>query len=244
MVELPDGFVFKKTDTHQPSPLETMNSSSVLNNSDINDREKIDKQDYLNVANDYQAEMISAETESFQRAEFIKETDNRNHFNKALELMRFNKQTEALKVVEFIEAQFPESKKINTLKARILYELKQIKEAKSICLGLIEKDQWYVWPYIYLGLFALNDHEELVKQLKKAIYVRPTCWLAHYYLAKHYFSTSSIKAAAREMRNVIRLAEKNKLELDETELFLEPVTIEKALLEFKEKLSQIESKPA
>jgi chemotaxis protein methyltransferase CheR len=173
----------------------------------------------------------------------MKEMDTRDKFNQILALLKFEQQTDALALTKLIEAQHPDSSKLKVIKARVLFELNQIDDAKQVCHGLIKKDQWYTWPYLYLALFASfeNNKHESVSYLKKVIYIQPSCWPAHYYLAKYHFSNASFTSAAREMRNVMRLLEKNRFIVGETELFLEPLNIEKVKLEYKEKFSQMSS---
>lgn len=228
--EFSNCFVFKNAKSHDAGLIEVSKPDSIVVENYPGFREEVGKQ------------LESIESESNKKMDLIREMDTHHHFNKALQLLKFNKQTEALKLIELVGIQHPESNKLNILKSRILYELNQISDAKLICLGLIEKDQWYVWPYLYLGLFAFleNNSEELVNQLKKAIYVQPTCWLAHYYLANHYFSKSLFESAVKEMRNVIRLLEKQKISIGETELFLEPLSVNGVITEFKEKLAQMQ----
>ncbi len=183
----------------------------------------------------------SMEEESSVKTVSTQEMDTRFQFNRVLELLRFNKQAEALDLIEPIEIQHPESKKLRILKARVLYELNRLTDARLICRELIEEDQWYMWPHLYLGLFASfeNNNREFVKHLKNAIYIQPTSWPAHYYLAKYYLSNSSTEAAAREMRNVVRLLDKNKLSAEEAELFLEPLNFDTIKKEFEKRLTQI-----
>jgi chemotaxis protein methyltransferase CheR len=245
LIEFSNCFVFRQVESKVKTPIGSSSPKIKNDDYDLTSEKETVKKARPNATNSGKFEDTS-ENEMSLKIDFHHEVDSRCQFNKILELLKFEKRQEALECLQLIESQHSDSKKIKILKSRILYELNRLNEAKAICLDLIKKDQWYVWAYLHLGLIASdeNNQKELVEHLKKAIYIKSTYWLPHYYLAKYYFNNSLKLLAAREMRNVVRLIEKNKLPLEEVELFLEPLCVEMIMTEFKEKLSQIEQETA
>ena len=139
--------------------------------------------------------------------------DNRSVFDEALSLAKGKKYEEALNHVNKLIREEPSFAKAYTLKASILINLQQIEEAKKICLELLAKDPWVLEGFLLLGLIAKiqNDEEEAVKRFKEALYVQPSCWLAHFYLAEICFSQGEWERAQREYKVVVKLLEKGNL---------------------------------
>ncbi|HWP46420.1 MAG TPA: CheR family methyltransferase [Candidatus Limnocylindrales bacterium] len=103
--------------------------------------------------------------------------------------------------------------KANTLKASILINLQQMDEATVTCLKTLEIDPWYLESYLLLGIIAKiqSNDEEAKKRFKEALYIQPTCWLAHFYLAEIYHSQGKLDQAYKEYGIVIKLLQKGNL---------------------------------
>lgn len=160
---------------------------------------------------------------------FEKRKDSNVLFDTALSLAKNKKHREALDTLnKFLEEKAPLLQvkteqttasrdttfaKANTLKASILINLQQMDEARTICLKTLEIDPWYLEGYLLLGIMAKiqNNEEEAKKRFKEALYIQPTCWLAHFYLAEIYHSQGKLDQAYKEYGIVIKLLEKGNL---------------------------------
>ncbi|MHB8880567.1 MAG: CheR family methyltransferase [Thermodesulfovibrionales bacterium] len=130
-------------------------------------------------------------------------------FDRALALAEGKKYDDALKLTERIIGMQPSFVKAHMLRAGILINLQRLDEAETACRGGMEHDQWNLEGYLLLGLIARarGDAEEAKKRFKKAVYVKSSCWLAHFYLAEIYRFEGDSQPACREFEVVIKLLE-------------------------------------
>ena len=100
------------------------------------------------------------------------------------------------------------------LKAGILINLNLLEDAKSICLKSIGIDRWCLEGHLLLALIAKmqDDRKAALKRFKEAVYIQPSCWLAHFYLAEIYNSSRDLKNACREYEITIRQLAKGEIE--------------------------------
>lgn len=138
-----------------------------------------------------------------------KRKDSHDLFEDALLLVSSKKNEEALNAVNKL-LEYDKLIKGYNLKASILINLLRLEEAKEVCLKAIELDQWNLEGYLLLGLIAKkgNDKDGIIKRFKEAIYIQPSSWLAHFYLAEVYYSLHELKRACREFEIVIGILEK------------------------------------
>ncbi|MGR3294557.1 MAG: CheR family methyltransferase [Candidatus Scalindua sp.] len=138
-----------------------------------------------------------------------KRKDSHVLFEETLLLVSSKKNEEALNTVNKLR-EYDKSIKGYNLKASILINLLRLEEAKEVCLKAIELDQWNLEGYLLLGLIAKkgNDKDGIIKRFKEAIYIQPSSWLAHFYLAEVYYTFHELKRACREFEIVIGILEK------------------------------------
>ncbi|MGR3179446.1 MAG: CheR family methyltransferase [Candidatus Anammoxibacter sp.] len=134
-------------------------------------------------------------------------------FDEALLLAKNKKYEEALNMINKLFAENAPFARAYTLKASILINLKELDAAEKICLKIFETDQWFLEAYILLGFIAkiTDNEEETIKRFKEAVYLQPSCWIAHYYLAEIYHSRGELDLATREYGIVIKLLEKGNM---------------------------------
>ena len=142
--------------------------------------------------------------------EQYKREDGEDHYKRALDLAEKKKYSEALKILDGLLKEGPLLTKVCILKAGILINLREMEEAKGLCLKAVEADVFCMDGYFLLGIIARHEDnpEEAVKRLKEALYIRTSSWLVHYYLAETYRNTGKAELARREYGIVIRLLEK------------------------------------
>ncbi len=131
-------------------------------------------------------------------------------FDTALTFAKNKNYTEAIEILDKMIEKNAGVIKAYTLKAGILINLQQADEAKALCLNAIEKDSLCAEGYFLLGLIAKSElrHDEALKRLKETVYLSPSSWPAHFYLAEIYQTVGENTHASREYGIVIKLLEK------------------------------------
>lgn len=139
------------------------------------------------------------------------QTINQELFDKALYAAMNKKYSDAIDHINILLQNNPSLIKACNLKASILINLERLEEAKSITLDTLKMDEWNLECFIILGMIAKIecDYEEALKQFKTAVYIQPSCWLAHFYLAETYNTTGVTNEACREYAVAMKLMEKN-----------------------------------
>ncbi|MDR9469161.1 CheR family methyltransferase, partial [Marinospirillum sp.] len=92
------------------------------------------------------------------------------------------------------------------LKAWILGNRKEFTPALSLLQQQLDEEPWWLDALVLLGL--LNKWQSQPKEaemaFKKAVYVQPNCWPAHYYLAETYRSSEQYDLAVRAYQSAQR----------------------------------------
>jgi chemotaxis protein methyltransferase CheR len=134
-------------------------------------------------------------------------------FQEALSLANAKRYDDALKCVDAIVAKNPDFKKAYALKAGILINQKQLDAAESICLMCIETDRWCMESALLLGIIAKirDDYDIAVARFKETVYIKTSCWLAHFYLADIYRDIGEIEKSCREYEITINLIERENI---------------------------------
>ncbi len=138
-----------------------------------------------------------------------KRKDSQELFEEALHLLNSKKNEVALKTVDKL-LENDKSVNVYNLKTSILINLLRLDEAKEVCLKALEDDQWNLEGYLLLGLIAKreNNKNEIIRRFKEAIYIQPSSWLAHFYLAEVYYTLNELKRACNEFKIVIEILER------------------------------------
>lgn len=144
---------------------------------------------------------------------YDKPRSNHSSFEEALVLAKNKSYSEALNRINgFLEAN-PAFTKGYMLKAGILINMKRFSEAEQVCHISLERDRWSLESYLLLGFIAkVENNEELaIKRFKEALYIQPSCWLAHFYMAEIFCLRCEGKKALREYEIVLKLLQKDDL---------------------------------
>ncbi|MBI5076109.1 MAG: tetratricopeptide repeat protein [Nitrospirae bacterium] len=138
-------------------------------------------------------------------------TRDRAHqiFDRALALAEEKKYEDALQLTDQIIGLQGSFIKARMLRAGILINLQRLDEAEMVCRSSMELDQWSLEGHLLLGLIAKirGDFEEAKKRFNQAVYIKPSCWLAHFYLGEICRSEGDRQPACREFEIVIKLLE-------------------------------------
>ena len=130
-------------------------------------------------------------------------------YDEALALAKVKEYGKAMNLIDELLALDPSHVKACTLKANILVNLDRAEDALDLASRAVAMDQFCLEGYLLLGLIAKmkGDADDSIKQFKMALYVRPSCWLAHLYLGEIYHSRSEREKAGREYGIVRNLLE-------------------------------------
>jgi len=162
-------------------------------------------------------------------------------YDEALSLARGKRYQEALELIdEHMLASSPPGK-ASILKADILLNDRRLEEAAAVCSRLIEMDQLCLEAYLLLGLIARagRKEEDALKWFKAALYVRPSCWLAHYYLGEIHTGCGERQKACREYAILIKVLEEGGLSDTGLPLFSLALPAEQMMHLCRHKLSQL-----
>ena len=155
--------------------------------------------------------ITAASTAKTKYAVTRKKDEPHRIFDQALALAQDKKYDVALQLTEQIIGLQSSFVKAHMLRAGILINLQRLDEAENVCRRGMELDQWCLEGHLLLGLIAKirGDFEEARKKFKEAVYVKSSCWLAHFYLGEIYQSEDKKQRAGREFEIVIKLLEEN-----------------------------------
>ncbi len=131
-------------------------------------------------------------------------------FEEALAFARMKKYDEGLEIIERIIEIDKGVMGAYTLKASILVNREQLEDAERVCSKALSIDPLCLEAYLLLGLISklAGDADGSVKRFKQALYVRSSCWLAHFHLAEIFRGRGDRENARREYNIVLNILEK------------------------------------
>ncbi|WP_346355946.1 CheR family methyltransferase [Azotosporobacter soli] len=126
-----------------------------------------------------------------------------------LEMLKDKQYDEAIASLDRWISCEPLCTKAYTLKANVLLNRQCIEEAEELCHTVLVMDVFCLEAYLLLGMAAkiAGKCEEAIQRFKKAVYVSPECWLAHFFLAQLYQLRKEDAYARREYQVVMRILE-------------------------------------
>ena len=138
------------------------------------------------------------------------EKSSHSLYEQALLLARRKRYSEAMTELKELLSVDAACVKAHVLRAHVLTNLDRLEEAERACLETTELDPLCLEAYLLLGLIAKTrqDSDQSVKRFKEALYIRSSCWVAHFHLAETYFSLGEAEKARSEYRIVMNLLEK------------------------------------
>jgi chemotaxis protein methyltransferase CheR len=99
---------------------------------------------------------------------------------------------------------------VHTLKGYVLMRLKRLEEARSSYLEAQKIDRLCIDASFFLGLIErmLLNYHAASRSLREAIYIQPSCWPAHYFLAETHLDMGDTEHARREYGVILKILEK------------------------------------
>ena len=186
---------------------------------------------------------IGVECEIEPQREKSRQKSLEESFEEALALAEDKRYDQAIERINELTACEPSFVRAHTLKGNLLINLERIEEAERACLKAVEIDELCLEGYLLLGLIAKKneDHTTSVRRFKEALYVRPSCWLAHFYLAEIHHSRGELDKARREYTIILKLSERGELKDPGLSFFPLTVPIEQMMHLCRHKLACLEA---
>lgn len=133
--------------------------------------------------------------------------DTKMRFDEALRLAHNNEHDQALALLDEIIARDRDFDKAYSLKASLLVNAARFEEANAVCEGILERDPLCLEAYLMLGMAARHNgnNDEAFKRFREAIYLDPSCWLAHFYTAEILFGQQELKRARSSYETALKI---------------------------------------
>ncbi len=130
---------------------------------------------------------------------------------KALELVRGKEYDAASKLLDEIIGAETDLVKAYALKANLLLDRGQKTAAAELCRNALQRDCFCLEAYLLLGMAekSAGENEAALQHFKKAVYVSPECWLAHFFLAELYRACGEKPYAAREYEVTMKILQQS-----------------------------------
>jgi chemotaxis protein methyltransferase CheR len=131
-------------------------------------------------------------------------------FDQALALAARRDYRGALPLAERAVSLEPSFAEASLLHAGILVELRKLDEAEAACRRGMALGGWCVEAPLLLGLItrAKGNLEEATRRFKEAVYIKPSSWLAHFFLGEVFRQEGDREQASREYHIVIELLDR------------------------------------
>jgi chemotaxis protein methyltransferase CheR len=135
-----------------------------------------------------------------------KAAEKRTPVQKALDMARKGSYSTALQLIAAIESTHGQTRETAILKAGIMLDKNQIKEARELCDQLLHEDPMLLEPHLILAIIHRleGDPEKALSELKTVLYIDPECWMALYYSAEFYRQQQKDELAKRYYSRVIK----------------------------------------
>jgi chemotaxis protein methyltransferase CheR len=160
-------------------------------------------------------------------------------FSEALTLAEYKNYEAALSGIDRLIQTDVRYIKSYTLKAGIFINLQRLEEAREICKKINEMDEWHMEGHLLCGIIAKQEqnYAEMSECFKRVIYIKPTCWPAHFYMAEHYHKCNMLVKSYNEYEIVMKLLQRGHFEQHGLTLFTLPFQEEQMINLCRHKLN-------
>ena len=119
-------------------------------------------------------------------------------------LVRSKQNSEALEKLAVLRKAAPDDIDLQLLESYTLLQSRRFAEANALAQRVLEHNHWCVEAMILLGFAAKwqDDSATATAHFKAAVYTRPDCWPAHYYLGG-LLQETEVNKARREFRTAL-----------------------------------------
>ncbi|MFH0730177.1 MAG: CheR family methyltransferase [Pseudomonadota bacterium] len=134
-------------------------------------------------------------------------------FDDALELAVTDRFTDALSVLDTLIASDSAFLKAHVLSASILLTLSRFEDSRAACETALSLNSFCLEAYLMLGIIERHEgnDDEAHKRFREAIYLSPSCWLAHVHMAELAFARKDWKPARSGYSAALKVLESGSL---------------------------------
>jgi chemotaxis protein methyltransferase CheR len=134
-------------------------------------------------------------------------------FDDALELAATGRFTDALSVLDTLIASDNAFLKAHVLAASILLTLSRFEDSRAACETALSLNSFCLEAYLMLGIIGRHEgnDDEAHKRFREAIYLNPSCWLAHVHMGELAFARKDWKLARSGYNAALKVLESGTL---------------------------------
>ncbi|HOP40944.1 MAG TPA: CheR family methyltransferase [Geobacteraceae bacterium] len=117
---------------------------------------------------------------------------------------------ESLRNLEMLITDFPVSLDAHCMKGFILLNLSRFEEARESYCTVLEIDRFCLDAAFSLGMIARlqRNDDDALRRFREAVYIRPSCWPAHFFLAETHLERVETDHARREYEVILKILDK------------------------------------
>lgn len=139
--------------------------------------------------------------------------DSRESFDEAVALAHNNEHDRSLALLDAIISRDCGFEKAYSLKGSLLISMGRFEDARTVCEGILGRDPLCLEAYLMLGMIARQhgDDDDAFKRFREALYLNPSCWLAHFYSGEILYAQQAGKRARGSFESALRILESGSL---------------------------------
>lgn len=170
--------------------------------------------------------------------------DIRARFDEAVALAHNREHDKSLALLDAIIAQDSSFEKAYCLKGSLLLSLAHFDEARSECERILGRDPLCLEAYLMLGMIARQNgnDEDAFKRFREALYLDPSCWLAHFYSGEILYAQQAAKRARSSFEAALKILESGSLKEHGQAFFPLSFNAEQFIIICRHKLSLLASR--
>jgi chemotaxis protein methyltransferase CheR len=133
----------------------------------------------------------------------------KKQFDDAFQMAISSRLDEALALLDAIIEQDSSFTRAHSLKGSIYMSKSRFQEAVALCNTILSRDPLCLEAYLMLGVTARHagDDEDAQRRFREALYLKSSCWLAHFYMAEILFVQGDKNRARSGYEAALRVLE-------------------------------------
>lgn len=133
--------------------------------------------------------------------------DIKVRFDEAVALAHGNEHDKALALLDAIISQDSAFEKAYALKGSLLISMARFEDARTVCESILARDPLCLEACLMLGMIARQhgDDDDAFKRFREALYLSPSCWLAHFYSGEILYARQEWKRARGSFESALKV---------------------------------------
>ena len=170
--------------------------------------------------------------------------DIKAQFDEAISLAHKMLHAKSLAILDNIIEQDPSFEKAYCLKGSLLLSASRYDEARTVCENILGRDPLCLEACLILGIVARqnSNDDEALRRFREAIYLKSSCWLAHFYTAEILFAQRDLKRARSSFEATLKVLANGELKEHGRAFFPLSFNAEQFVVICRHKLSLLQKK--